>query len=104
MRSDVSKLVRNPSKTLLRETFEARPALPKKRERPTKGKAGRAPRKKAKYFEGATQKANGKWTNPDTFPGREFDDLDAYRAAKKQYAARRAAWSAQARDYHSSRR
>ena len=29
------------------------------------------------------------------FPGREFDDLDAYRAAKKQRAARRAAWSAQ---------
>ena len=29
------------------------------------------------------------------FPGREFDDLDEYRAAKKQRAARRAAYSDQ---------
>ena len=45
--------------------------------------------------EGAQSKANGKWGS-SMFPGREFDDLDAYRAAKKQRAARRAAWSAQA--------
>jgi hypothetical protein len=32
------------------------------------------------------------------FPGREFDDFDAYRAAKKQRAARREAWSARARE------
>ena len=31
---------------------------------------------------------NGKWRSQQ-FPGREFDDLDAYRAAKKQRAARR---------------
>ena len=37
------------------------------------------------------------------FPGREFDDLDAYRAAKKQHAARRADFSAQARDFGGSR-
>ena len=30
------------------------------------------------------QKKNGKWTDYAKFPGREFDDLDAYRAAKKQ--------------------
>ena len=29
------------------------------------------------------------------FPGREFDDLDAYRAAKKQRAEQRAAYSNQ---------
>ena len=33
------------------------------------------------------------------FPGREFDDLDEYRAAKKQRAARREEYRAQARDY-----
>ena len=37
-----------------------------------------------KNAEGAYQKQNGKWTNAAMFPGREFDDLDAYRAAKKQ--------------------
>ena len=39
--------------------------------------------------EGAYRKANGKWYNKDMFPGREFDDLDAFRAAKKQRAAQR---------------
>ena len=33
------------------------------------------------------------------FPGREFDDLDEYRAAKKQRAARREEYRAQAWDY-----
>ena len=91
---DVSHLVKNPSTASLRGTFEARPA-PKKRERPTKGKAGAAPRKKyvrGKCVESAIQKSNGKWTNYAMFPGREFDDLDAYRAAKKQRAARRSAY------------
>ena len=32
------------------------------------------------------------------FPGREFDDLDAYRAAKKQRAARREEYSARIRE------
>ena len=75
----------------MRETFEARPAPPRKRERPTKWKA---PRKKQKHVEGANQKKNGKWTSAHFFPGREFDDLDEYRAAKKQRAEFRAAYSA----------
>ena len=45
-----------------------------------------------KIIEGARQKKSGKWTDPVKFPGREFDDLDAYRAAKKQRAARRSAY------------
>ena len=47
--------------------------------------------------EGAIQKANGKWTNCKMFPGRDFDDLDAYRAAKKQRKERRAAHTGQVR-------
>ena len=46
--------------------------------------------------EGAYQRQNGKWTNHEMFPGREFDDLDEYRAAKKQRKERRAAYSDQA--------
>ena len=78
----VSELVRNVSKAQLRGSFEARDAQgpPRKRERPTKQKAGR------KNIEGAWSKANGKWAS-QMFPGREFDDLDAYRAAKKQRTA-----------------
>jgi len=68
-----------------------------------KAKAGAAPRKKAKsrgkLVEGAWQKVNGKWANTHIFPGREFDDLDAYRAAKKQRKERRAAYSVQANRY-----
>ena len=52
----------------------------------------RAPPYYKKCIEGARQNLNGKWTNPEMFPGREFDDLDAYRAAKKQRAARRSAY------------
>ena len=51
-----------------------------------------------KSVEGARQKKSGKWYNPGMFPGREFDDFDAYRAAKRQRAARREAWSARARE------
>ena len=51
---------------------------------------------KPRRVEGAKQKANGKWVNHQILPGREFDSLNEYRAAKKQRAARRAAWSAQA--------
>ncbi len=83
---DVSKLINDPSTaTEHARVFEARPApAPKKRERVVPRRA-----------EGAKQKANGKWANYKTFPGREFDDLDEYRAAKKQHAARRAAYSDQ---------
>ena len=66
-------------------------------------KAGASPRKKMKKAEGAYQKQNGKWTNKDMFPGRDFDDLDAYRAAKKQRAARRAEYLAQAKDNRGNR-
>ena len=94
-KADVSQLINDPPKARWRETFEARPAPPKKRKRPTKRKAGGAPPKKSKWVDGATQRKSGKWYNPVMFPGRDFDDLDEYRAAKKQRAARRAAWSAQ---------
>ena len=47
-----------------------------------------------KHVEGAKQKSNGKWRS-NNFPGREFDDLDEYRAAKKQRAEQRATYSAQ---------
>ena len=50
-----------------------------------------------KYAEGAKQKSNGKWRS-NNFPGREFDDLDAYRAAKKQRYERRDEYRAQARE------
>ena len=46
------------------------------------------PRFVSRQVEGARSKANGKWSNPEMFPGREFDDLDAYRAAKKQRVAK----------------
>jgi len=35
---------------------------------------------------------------PAAIPGREFDDLDAYRAAKKQRAARREEYHAMVRE------
>ena len=63
---------------------------PRKKHKPT------APGKSAKRLcvEGASQKQNGKWTNHDMFPGREFDDLDEYRAAKKQREEQLAEWRA----------
>ena len=53
----------------------------------------RAPpsKKRGRYVEGAKQKSNGKWTNSCMFPGREFDDLDELRAAKRLHAEQRAA-------------
>ena len=61
-----------------------------------------APLKKPRFVqrrvEGATSRSNGKWVNYSMFPGREFDDLDAYRAAKKQRAARREEYSARIRE------
>ena len=83
--NDVGYLLREPSKASRYACeFEARPApAPKKRERPT-----------YRSVEGAKPKTNGKWRS-GLFPGREFDDLDEYRAAKKQRAARRVRWSIQ---------
>ena len=37
------------------------------------------------------------------FPGREFDDLDAFRAAKKQRVARRAPYLDQLREFNMTR-
>ena len=90
---------------------ERKPSDKRRAKRPKKDRAGKvdleAPaRKKArtsskkppyyrKCIEGAIQKSNGKWTNPVMFPGREFDDLDEYRAAKKQRAGRREEYRAQ---------
>ena len=53
------------------------------------------PRKKQKYAEGAKQKQNGKWTDPVKFPGREFNSLREYRAAREQHQARRDKYRAQ---------
>ena len=70
-------------------------------EAPARRKARTFVPKKPPYYgkciEGAIQYANGKWTNSTMFPGREFDDLDAYRAAKKQRTEQRAEYSDQAR-------
>ena len=49
------------------------------------------------------EKSNGKWTDNAKFPGREFDDLDAYRAAKKQRMARRGAYADQLREFNRTR-
>ncbi len=57
-----------------------------------------------KSVEGARQKSNGKWTHPGMFPGREFDDLDAFRAAKKQREEQRAAYSDQLYAFEGRRR
>ena len=65
---------------------------------PAPKKARTFPKKPPYYgkcIDGAIQKASGKWINTGMFPGREFDDLDAYRAAKKQRAEQRAAYSDQ---------
>ena len=90
---DVSELVRNVPHAKLRGLFEAQPARapPKKCERPTKAAP---PKKKLRRVEGAHQKQNGKWANQQ-FPGREFESLDEFRAAKKQRAARREEYRAQ---------
>ena len=85
--TDVGHLIRDPSRASRYACeYEARPThAPEKRERFVK----------RRRVEGAEQKSNGKWACSSLFPGREFDDLDEYRAAKKQRAARRAAYSDQ---------
>ena len=57
--------------------------------------------KQAEYVEGATRKVNGKWSS-QIFPGREFDNLDEFRAAKKQRAEQRIAYSDQNIGYRGS--
>ena len=55
---------------------------------------------KQKRVDGAYQKQNGKWANCTMFPGRDFDDLDAYRSAKKQRTDQRAAYRDQKHGWH----
>ena len=68
---------------------------------PSKKRQAKCPLKRAtggrvgKLIEGARQKSNGKWSDSRIFPGREFDNLDAYRAAKKQRVEQRAEYSDQ---------
>ena len=68
---------------------EREPSQKRQAKRRRKGETGMHV---GKRVEGATQKANGKWRSSHMFPGREFDDLDEYRAAKKQRAERRATY------------
>ena len=70
------------------------PAKRKEAKRPRKGETPTVQRR----TEDAYHKQNGKWGSR-LFPGREFDDLDAYRAAKKQRAARRSAYLDQRRGH-----
>ena len=85
---------RKRTRKVIVDAPDERPANEKRRaKRPRKREIGK---KSGKCVEGAVQKANGKWTNRGMFPGREFDDLDAYRAAKKQRKERHAAYSVQA--------
>ena len=65
---------------------EREPSQKRQAKRRRKGETGMHV---GKRVEGATQKANGKWRSSHMFPGREFDDLDEYRAAKKQRAEQR---------------
>jgi hypothetical protein len=74
---------------------ERDPSQKRQAKRPEKQENGK---KYGKRAEGAFQKQNGKWACQH-FPGREFDDLDAYRAAKKQRAARRSAFLDQRRGH-----
>ena len=97
--ADVSHLIKDPTRAskYAQERFEARPAPPRKRKRP----AAKKPRFVQRCVDGAKSKSNGKWSS-DLFPGREFDDLDEYRAARKQRSARRAEYYArEGKRYHS---
>ena len=75
---------------------ERDPSHKRRAERRRKRETGRHV---GRSVEGATQNKKGKWSNSAMFPGRDFDDLDAYRAAKKQRNERRAAYSAQANQH-----
>ena len=64
---------------------------------PKKARTLKKPPYYKKFIEGATQKQNGKWRS-DMFPGREFDNLREYRAAKEQRAEQREEYRAQIPD------
>ena len=94
-RAPAPKVIVDPEAPALASVLAA--ASRKARTFPENQKARTLPKKPPYYgksIEGATQRANGKWTSHH-YPGREFDDLDEYRAAKKQRMERRAAYSAQ---------
>ena len=69
---------------------ERGPAHKRRAKRPRKGETPTVQRR----TEDAYHKQNGKWGSR-LFPGREFDDLDEFRAAKKQRKERLAAYSDQ---------
>ena len=69
--------------------------MPSSKKKEAKRRRKRATGELGKMVEGARQKSNGKWSDSRMFPGRDFDDLDEYRAAKRQRAEQRAAYSAQ---------
>ena len=83
-RAPAPKVIVDPEAPTLKATIARRSAKRTKSNPPKKLRA-----------EGAYQKANGKWANHYMFPGREFDNLDEYRAAKKQHAEQRIAYSDQ---------
>ena len=92
LRAPAPKVIVDPEAPTLQATIISR-----SKKRPHKRKTGM---RVGKSVEGATQKANGKWHASHMFPGREFDDLDEYRAAKKQRFEQRAAYYADNRHAH----
>jgi hypothetical protein len=83
-RAPAPKVIVDPEAPTLKATIARRSAKRMKSKPPVK-----------LCVEGAYQKANGKWANCDLFPGRDFDTLGKYRAAKKQHAEQRIAYSDQ---------
>ena len=75
-------------KAIIDAPDERSPSQKRQAKRPLKRETGALVGKYTGHIEGAYQKGNGKWANKDMFPGRDFDDLDAYRAAKKQRVAK----------------
>ena len=82
-RAPAPKVIVDPEAPTLQATIISR-----SKKRPHKRETGEWV---GQTVEGATQKSNGKWKYPAMFPGREFDDLDELRAAKRQHAEQRAA-------------
>ncbi len=83
-RAPAPKVIVDPEAPTLQATIISR-----SKKRPHKRETGEWV---GQTVEGATQKSNGKWKYPAMFPGREFDDLDELRAAKKQRKERYAAY------------
>ena len=88
---------RAPAPKVIVDAPDERPASQKRRANSPRETVELTGMHVGKTVEGAQQKKNGKWINTFMFPGREFNDLDELRAAKKQRKERRAAYSDQAR-------